>query len=287
MRIGLSTYSLHRLLQRGETTVADAVDWIADQGGEHVEVVPVGFHLAGNEELADAIRDRAAARGLAVSNYAIGANFLQPDGAAQEREIARVQAEVQIAGRLGARLMRHDVAWLAPAEATAERFEAALPQLAEACARVADFAAGLGVTTSVENHGYFVQASDRVQRLLLAVGRANFRTTLDVGNFWCADEEPLAAVKKNLPLASMVHLKDFYRRSPQPHLDEGFFPTASGFLLRGAALGHGDLDLPAIVRAIKASGYDGFLSVEFEGQEDEYWGSRVGLKAARALWERA
>lgn len=283
-RIGLSTYSFHRALKDGSMKLFDVIDCIQEFGGEHVEMVPAGFAIGGLED-ARAIRAHAEACGLAVSNYAIGANFLQPDSASFEREVERVKREVEIAHALGAERMRHDAAWAPPAESTIRHFESALPQLAEGCARVADFAAGLGVTTSVENHGYLVQASDRVQKLLFAVDRPNFRTTLDVGNFLCADEDPVAAVRKNIPLASMVHLKDFCRREPAPWRQEGFFPTAAGHLLRGTVLGYGDLDLPAIIRELKAAGYDGFLSVEFEGQEDERWASRVSLQAARILWE--
>lgn len=283
-QIGLSTYSFHRALQDGVMKLFDVIDCVAQLGGEHVEIVPVGFAIGGLEEAA-AIRAHAEAHGLAVSNYAIGANFRQADQASFEREVERVKREVEIARALGAARMRHDAAWAPPAEATIRHFESVLPQLAEGCARVADFAAELGVTTSVENHGYLVQASDRVQKLLFTVDRPNFRTTLDVGNFLCADEDPVGAVRKNIPYASMVHLKDFYKRQPAPYLQEGFFPSTAGHLLRGAVLGYGDLDLPAIVRELKAAGYDGFLSVEFEGQEDEKWASRVGLHTARMLWE--
>ena len=46
----------------------------------------------------------------------------------------------------------------------------------------------------------FVQHSERVQALIHAVDRVNFRTTLDVGNFVCVDEDSVAAVTNNLPL---------------------------------------------------------------------------------------
>ena len=285
MKLGLSTYSVHRLLQSGEWTVLDAIDWTAENGGEHVEIVPIGFTVRGYPELADAIRERAARRGLEVSNYAIGAQFLQPDEAALEREIERVMAEVEVANSLGAKLMRHDVASLPPPEATIARFDEAFPLLVQACALVADHAAQFGITTSVENHGYFIQASDRVHRLVDAVNRPNFRTTLDVGNFWCVDEEPAAAVRKNTAIASMVHLKDFYRRRPGPTVEKGFFSTAGGYRLRGAILGHGDLDLAAVVRELKTGGYDGYLSVEFEGMEPEREGAGIGLKNARLAWD--
>jgi sugar phosphate isomerase/epimerase len=94
------------------------------------------------------------------------------------------------------------------------------------------------------------------------------------------------AVKKNLGIASMVHLKDFYLRPATSAFGEGWFRTLGGDYLRGAIAGHGDLPLEAILREIKASGYAGYISLEFEGMEDCQLGSRVGLQQVRTLWER-
>ncbi|TRC47294.1 sugar phosphate isomerase/epimerase family protein, partial [Mannheimia haemolytica] len=90
---------------------------------------------------------------------------------------------------LGVKLMRHDVA--SRQDTSIIRFQEDLPRIAEACRRIADYAAQYGITTSLENHGYYVQASDRVQAVLHAVGRPNYKTTLDVGNFVCVDEQPV------------------------------------------------------------------------------------------------
>lgn len=39
----------------------------------------------------------------------------------------------------------------------------------------------LGVTASIEDHGFFMNSSERVKRLLQAVDSPNFKMTLDVG----------------------------------------------------------------------------------------------------------
>lgn len=66
-----------------------------------------------------------------------------------------------------------------------------------------------GITTTIENHGFNVQSSDRVQRVIHEVDRPNFKTTLDVGNFLCIDEDPLVGVKKNLKYAKNSPFKRF------------------------------------------------------------------------------
>jgi inosose dehydratase len=284
MKLGLSTYSLVRAIQNNEMNVLEAIDWIKENGGEHVEIVPMGFNLTENPELIDQICEKAATVGLEISNYAIGADFLK-DGDDYENEIRRVMKEVEIAHRLGVKTMRHDVAWRPEEGTSINHFEKDLPKFANACQRIADYAAQYSITTNIENHGFYVQSADRVQRVIEAVDRPNFKTILDVGNFMCVDDDPVASVKKNLPYASMVHVKDFYLRPEHQNPGEGWFQTASGNYLRGAIAGQGDIDLKTILKIVKASGYDGYLSLEFEGMEDCRLGSRIGLANVRRLWD--
>ncbi|KIL36080.1 sugar phosphate isomerase [Gordoniibacillus kamchatkensis] len=283
MKLGVSSYSLVKALRSGEMDILGVIDWIADQGGEHVEIVPIGFSLQERPELADEIRAKAESRGIDVSNYAIGANFNTDSEDAYEREIERVLREVDMAARLGVKRMRHDVA--SSTDLSIRSFNLALGRLAEACRRIADYAAQYDIVTSVENHGYFIQASDRVQALVHAVGRDNFRTTLDVGNFLCVDEDPVAAVQNNIPLASMVHVKDFYVRPAARNPGEGWFKTSHGNYLRGAIVGHGDIDIREALRTVKSAGYDGYISLEFEGLEECRSGTKIGLDNVRRLWD--
>jgi inosose dehydratase len=285
MKLGLSTYSLSRAIQAKQMDVLQAIQWIKNNGGEHVEIVPVGFSLDDNPALIDAIREKARKIHIDISNYAIGANFITDDQDAYEREIERVMRQVDIAHRLGIKSMRHDVAWRPIPESGIMNFEADLPRLVEACQQIADYAAQYGMTTNVENHGFYVQASDRVQRLVELVNRPNFKTILDIGNFMCVDQDPVVSVKKNLPYAFMIHLKDFYLRPAHQNPGEGWFRTAGDNYLRGAIVGQGDMDMRTILSLIKKFGYNGYISLEFEGMEDCLAGSKIGLDNARRIWE--
>lgn len=300
MKFGVSTYSFMRAIQRDDMSVLDVVRWIADHGGEHVEVVPFGFNVTDDPKLADAIRNEADRVGIAISNYCVLSGFTQEDDQEYEAEIQRVMREVDTANRLGAKLMRFDVAWRRKREGeeaglagvvwkhnaiTIEKFEAKLPRIAAACARITDYAAQYGITTTVENHLYFVQASDRVQRLMQTVNRANYRTTVDTGNFLCVDENPVVGVMNNIPYASMIHLKDFYIRPSHFDPGEGWFRSAFGTYLRGAIFGNGDIDTRLVMKTIKESGYDGYASIEFEGIEDCEYGTRVSLENAKRIWD--
>ncbi|RKN72956.1 sugar phosphate isomerase/epimerase family protein [Paenibacillus ginsengarvi] len=290
MKIGLSTYSLLNALKSGEMTVLDVIGWVADNGGEHMEMVPYGYTVVDNPELADAIRETARAAGIELSNYSMPANFVQETEEAFEEEVQRVKLHVDIVNRMGVKHMRHDVTafTLPPERMTIAWFEDSLPLIVKGSRMIADYAAQFGITTTIENHGFSVQASDRVQRVLRAVDRPNFKTTLDIGNFMCVDENPIIGVMKNLPYASLVHFKDFYFRPYDEFPGDGvWFRTAHGNFLRGAIVGHGDIPIRKIVKLTKQSGYDGNITVEFEGMEECKTASKIAMDNLRRFWEEA
>lgn len=285
MKIGLSSYSLSRAIVAGEMDLLGAVRWVKENGGEHIELSPSGFSFTDNPALVTAVREEAVRAKIDLSSYTIGANFIQAEEKLRRAEIERVKKEVDIAAALGVRLMRHDAGSRPIPETSVAQFERDLPGIVAACREVAEYAALFGITTSVENHGYHMQGSERVSRLVLGVDRKNYRTTLDVGNFLCADEDPYVATRNNISLASHVHMKDFYVRDRNP--GEGWFQSKNGRYLRGAIVGQGDIDMPAVIKVIKDSGYDGYVSVEFEGMEDCRLGSRIGMANVKRLWEES
>jgi sugar phosphate isomerase/epimerase len=288
MKLGLSSYSLLNAIKAGEMTVLDAIRWIADNGGEHMEIVPYGYTLVDNPELADAVRETAKEAGIVLSNYSMPANFVQDTDELFDEEIARVKQHVDLVHRLGMNHMRHDVtAFTLPEEKTTIKwFEDHLHLMVKGSQLIADYAAQFGITTTIENHGFSVQSSDRVQRVLLAVDRPNFKTTLDVGNFMCVDENSIIGVKKNLPYASLIHFKDFYFRPYDQQPGGGdWFLTSNGNYLRGAIVGHGDIEIRKIVKLIKDSGYDGYITIEFEGMEECKSASRIAMDNLRRFWD--
>lgn len=282
----MSTYSLQSAIASGEMTLLESIEWIADQGGEHVEIVPINYTLTEDERLVEAIVKKTKEVGIDISNYAIDGAFLQPTEEAFEREMTRVKAEVDIAHQLGVTRMRHDVSFKPATEGTVKQFEIDLPQLVEGCRQIADYAKQYGITTSIENHGYYVQGSERIQRIVNHVNRDNFKTTLDIGNFLCFDENPTVATKRNIPFASMVHVKDFYYREASGfHPGEGWFESAGGNYLRAAISGHGDINMKDVLTVIKKSGYDDYISIEFEGMEECKKATRIGMENVKRIWD--
>lgn len=285
LKVGLSSYSLSRAINNGEMDIFGAIRFTAEHGGKHIEIVPgSSYTVTGNDQLAADIVKAVKEAGMEISSYTIGANFLLPTAEEIRKEIDRVKKEVETAAKLGATRMRHDAGWRPAPETTYEQFEKDLVIVTDACGEIADYAKPYGITTSIENHGFHFQGSERVQRLILAVNRDNFRTTMDVGNFLCVDEDPEVATMNNIRYASMVHFKDFHIRRNPPCKD-GYIPTTHGRFIRGAITGDGDVNLAGIVKIIKAANYDGFLSIEYEGWEECKSSCERAMKNVLALVE--
>jgi len=295
VQLGVSSYSYASTIAAGGLDLLGVVDRVAASGADHLEIAQAGAgapDLPDDLALTDAIAARAAERGLPLTSYVIAADFRSAHEAGDlESEVQRVFGHLEAARRLGVARVRHDVvAWAWRASSDAEAREVA-ELVVGPCQRVADRAAELGLATMVENHGFFMNDPARVQALVAAVERPNFSTLVDVGNFLCVDAEPLAAVRTSLPTASVVHLKDFRVR---PQLEPPGDPAAQGWLrtlggagLLGSVVGEGDLPLAAIVREVRASGFDGPVTIEFEGPEDDDAAVAAGLAHARQLWAEA
>ena len=109
---------------------------------------------------------------------------------------------------------------------------------------------------------------------------------IDLGNFMCADEDPWKSVGIMSPYAFHVHAKDFFRRDgDRTAPGDGWFQTRSGDYLRGTIIGHGDARISQSIQTLKRKGYDGFVTIEFEGIEDNLLGIEWGLKNLKRFIE--
>lgn len=279
MKFSVSSYSFQRLLNNGTYTQLDLIKIVKDMGFDGIEFID----LMPPEDVTDAeyaatLRKEAKKQGIEIVNYTIGADFLGEKG--WEAEAERLFGQVDIAEILGAKGMRHDATGGFKGEDKKYKsFDSALPILADGCRKVTEYAAKKGIATMVENHGYFCQDSDRVEKLVNAVANPNFGLLVDMGNFMCADDEPAKAVGKLASYAKFVHAKDFHVKSGSgPNPGDGFFCTRGGEYLRGAVVGQGNVPVYQCIQTLKRSGYDGFVSIEFEGVEDNLWAIKTGLE---------
>ncbi|MEE1064974.1 MAG: TIM barrel protein, partial [Acutalibacteraceae bacterium] len=158
MKISVSSYSYSALGTDDFSRMRLAKEMGFD-GIEFAEInPPEGVAKIDHAKALKALSDELS---LPITNYAIGADFVNKDC---DSEIERLKGEVDIAEILGVKVMRHDATGGPEEERfSLEGFEKYLPVLAKGCRAVTEYAATKGIKTSVENHGYYCQQSDRVE----------------------------------------------------------------------------------------------------------------------------
>ena len=282
MRVSVSSYSFGQQVWAGKMTQLDIVAKVKEMGFDAVEFTDIdGSDLAQQKENARKIRQEADRVGLEISNYTIGANLYQPTAEEVDAEVERLKGQVEIAAILGAKVMRHDVCWQLGKTGSARSFGLMLPTIAEAARRVAEYAATFGIKTCSENHGYIAQDSYRVEQLFNAENHDNYRLLVDIGNFICVDEDPAQAVSRVAPYAVHVHLKDMLVR-PEP-VGPICNATRGCNYFAGTVVGEGDIPVKKCLQILKQAGYDGIVSLEYEGAEDCLTGIARGLANVRKI----
>lgn len=281
MKIGVSSYSFRKYQKATGCNYTDLCDKAKELSFDGIEFID----LKTENDLAEAERIRAhcEAIGLPIAAYTVGANLMLDD---LDAEVARIKGCLDVAAVLGAPVLRHDATFKLR-EIENYTWEDAIHDMAPAIREISEYAAKKGIRTCSENHGHVFQDSERVEALICAVGCDNYGWLVDMGNFLCVDEWPLDAVRRAAPYAFHAHAKDFLYHVvkdgvPTP---EGFFRTRNGNLLRGTAVGHGVVPIADCVKVLREAGYDGWLSLEFEGMEDNISALTAGLAYLRKVVE--
>ena len=173
-----------------------------------------------------------------------------------------LEATLHTARCLNAPIVRIWASDVSSSQASAAVWTRTVREIREAC----DQAAKLGITLSAEMHDNTLADTGRGARQLVeAVGRGNFGLNFQISAYSDRGEavdERLATV---LPFVVHVHARNYLRLL----LDGG------GDVLERAPLGCGVIDYEGLVGQLLASGYDGYLAVEFAYAEGE--GKREAL----------
>ena len=274
MKLSVTSYSFGSYINEDKLGLMGIIDKTAEMGFEGIEFSEGGWSNGLAPKVAERIRERCAEKGLEVVSFCVGANFLGNF----DEEVAKTKRNVDFAAAMGAKNMRHDIAYGFPADRRYSiGYDDALPIIAKGVLEVTKYAEQKGVGTMTENHGYFSQDCARVEKLINTVAHPNFGALVDIGNFMCADEDPVKSVGVMAPYAKHVHAKDFHWKSGMDvNPGEGWFRTRAMNYLRGAIIGQGDAKVCQSVQILKSKGYDGYITVEFEGMEDNLKGIRIG-----------
>ena len=282
MKISVSSYSFSQYIRQGKLTQLDCVAKAKEMGFDGIEFTDLnGANLEEQKAYAAEIKAEADRVGIEIVSYTIGGCLYKETREEMDAEVARLKCQVEVAAILGAKTMRHDVCYQLTKSGDGRSFDMMLPYIADNAREITAYAQTLGVKTCTENHGYIAQDSDRVERLFNTVHHENYGLLVDMGNFVCADENPQTAVSRVAPYAIHVHAKDMlYRSEPT---GDGWGMTRACNFFKGTVVGEGDVPVKKCLQILKRAGYDGYVSIEFEGSGDCIEGIGRGLNNLRKM----
>ena len=182
--------------------------------------------------------------------------------------------------------MRHDVFYELKNKPL-YNYRTAIEEVAPYIRELTEYAKSKGIRTCTENHGFIMQAPERVEELIWAVNHENYGWLCDIGNFLCADAEPAKSTVIAVQYAFHVHAKDLLVKTGESKMPQGYgILTNAGNYLRGTVIGHGTVPIGNCVSALKKGGYDGWISIEFEGPEENIEALKNGLANLKYIIEQ-
>lgn len=263
MKISVSSYSFSQYLTKGQLTLCDLPKKAHEMGFEGIEFTDINGDDA--VETAKKIKAEADKYSIPIIAYAIGANMYHETEESWQKEFERLKGHIEVAKALGAPLMRHDLCY--EISKKARSFDLMLDNIVSHVRELASYAATQGIKTCSENHGFVTQDSDRMERLFNAVNHENYGLLVDFGNFLCVDENSLTAVSRLAPYAIHAHAKDMIVH-PDKTETKNFLLTRGANRLEFTYVGGGDVNVCQCLKIMNRIGYDGYVSIEFEGSGD-------------------
>jgi sugar phosphate isomerase/epimerase len=276
MKLSVSMWSAVETVKAGKMTLPQFIEFAAQGPATGVELLDYFWKDEATE--IPAVKQQIADAGLQLAVYSIGNDFFQPEEAARLGELADLKHGVDVANALGVDLVRV----FSGSYREGYSLEDGLGWIIDGLGAGAEYAGQHGVTLALENHGLIAGRSQQVRQIITQVNSPALRANLDTGNFLLVGQDPVEAARELADVVALVHLKDFRHATPEDtvHLYKGL----DGTTFTGTVTGEGLVNLPEVVSILRAAGYTGWLSLEYEGGADPLTiGIPQSLAAAQKL----
>lgn len=263
-------YSYNAAVRDGRLDIPKFIHVAKQAGAEGVELLD--YYYPGGTAGPDVPAARALAQealaemGLPVPIFSVSNNFAKKETADREAQVSRIRFGVDEALEYGAKVVRV----FAGDVAEGLTFDLVRGWIVDGLAAASVYAHDRGIKLALENHGKLAGRGEQVRGLIDDVrakaGNDALGANPDTGNFLLVDQPSHEAIAEVGSLANMVHFKDFM---PAPaDYAEWTYDSLAGKRYLGACVGEGLVNLGRCVELLQQSGFDGWLSVEYEGIED-------------------
>jgi sugar phosphate isomerase/epimerase len=237
---GCCAYSYGSYLKTGKMTMEDFILRAVDLGVLGVDITTYWLKSTEPAYLAS-LRRCAYRNGMPFSGAAIGTDMCQPDAGKRSEELEKIKKWIDATELLGASHLRVFGGELPPGSSEEQGIQWVVETMKPAC----DYGAKRGVILGIESHGGITSKASNILEILRRVDSPYAGCNLDISNF---PENPYQQIEACIPYATHAHIRDFYGESKKL------------------------LDLDRVWQLFARAGYKGYMSAEYEGDEDPMTG---------------
>lgn len=215
-------------------------------------------------EAAKRIRAYADSRGIVIPCFSL---FCNVSGEDAKENVARLCKYAEVAAVLGSPYLHHTIAndFGNPQGILANK-EALFEQGVKSVREVYDYAQTLGVRAIYEDQGFVFNGVAGFRRFLDTVDR-NVGAVADFGNIAQMEEGVEDFIRAFPEQIVHVHVKDLKPVS-KDEIGPGCLETIHGNWVKEVEVGLGTVKIEESIELLKAAGYDGYYSVEYQGTYD-------------------
>ncbi len=273
MKLAVSMYSYYRTVKGGHMDIPGFIREAKKINADGVELLD--FFYKDVEAERNSALEALKETGLPCPIFSVAQNFAKQSAEERQAMLNKIKFGVDEAGRFGAKVVRV----FAGDVSEGITFEQAREWIIEGLSKASEYASKKGVKLALENHGKLAGRGEQVRGIIEDVRKRSGVEVLganpDTGNFLLVNQPSHVAIQEVANLANMVHFKDFRED------ETGEFAALDGTRYVGTAIGEGMVDLHACIDILKRAGFDGWLSMEYEGREDPLTAVPRSLQNAR------
>ena len=256
-KIGVSSYSFWHFDENSKPSMSFCIENAARMGFDGIEFLLVQMSSVDNSHL-QKLKKKAFHAGLDIMGLSTHQGFLNPSENYRNENISKTIDQIEIAYKLGIPTMRINTGrW-----GTSESFDALMankgieppisgytetdgfPWVIDSIEKCLPTAEKCGVVLGLENHWGLGISAKNVKKIIEEINSPWLKATLDTGNFL---EDRDNQIKNLAPYACLVQAKTYY--------GGGVWYTL-------------DIDYESIGKVMRDNNYKGYISLEFEGNED-------------------
>ncbi len=270
--IAVSTYSFWRFRQDSRMDIPTCIDQAAEMGFDAVELLLVQMQRE-DDAFLQSIKRRAFVNGLSLCGMSTHQGFVTPDQEERQRNVDLTIHQIELAYKLGIPTIRVNTGRWGTSSSFDELMsnrgiepplegysdEDAYPWVIDSLEACLATAERCGVVLGLENHWGLGRTPEGVLRIVDAIDSPWLQITMDTGNFL---EDPYDRLEMLATKTVLVQAKTYY--------GGGTWYTL-------------DLDYDRIATMLRRHDYRGYISLEYEGEENY----RTAIPKSLALLRRA